>query len=432
MSEEQSPITSTTIDAESLAYFEGKRDHRFINHLLRNLSALVRFWGEPCFEQVTLPSAIDKVTTACRVRVHREYGGDSEGLVLVREDYRDLWEGIRSLRSKAFVLWGQAGSGKSVALHVFALICIENCVPFVRYRIGSGRAKLVIKTSVGPRLYEVAIGDLPDLHFLEEAFFLVDSWSDIQPESGVIEFAQKRKIKTVLASGPSPTAYRGFSKHLQAQYATIKLFSREEALALCMLRDLPPSPADSTTFTRFSSLAFTLSSGFPEGGYTREVIASDSVPLTFTNSAGRTNYSPMIHFHLLGPDMHVFFRQNEPRKGRDVADDLFEHYDFPSLFAYPATVADVVRGYIESWPGLSCVFFLAPKPVTTVQARWTYWRSFTPTVPNSFIRSRVISAVAQLWDEKRQTEIIETLERAGMEKLSKDITARVISRRGQQ
>ncbi|GAA6018637.1 hypothetical protein JCM10207_008989 [Rhodosporidiobolus poonsookiae] len=379
-------------------------------HLQKSLSAL---WGQPCFELVTLDPAASStatgrrlggVKTVPRARISLDHGPPR----VVREDYKALWDGMQqrrmNLRIEGFAIWGQPGSGKSYALDIYTLVCIEQRIPVLRYEVGVDKGSLVIVVDGEPRLYSIPSRHFGSLDFKVDNYLLIDSSDLSNAISGKFCTSHHSflpRTTMVLATSPHEPRYRAWAKHRSVLFATMALPSRGEVIAMSMLNDTASTEiglSDANSAVSFHDIDFDIPSGFPEGGYADDVVEADMSDPLVELSTGYFIFAPLYQYHGNGPDARRIFRMHtvSPSLRKPALEDELLRY-------LPFSIFEMIR----CWPGAATslfngagkghdMFYHTPLLEGSHAERWTNFVECKTIVPSTVLAERLFSAVAKM------------------------------------
>ncbi|GAA5825877.1 hypothetical protein JCM11251_000038 [Rhodosporidiobolus azoricus] len=393
--------TSTDVSADTLKWLEDHIDFRSKDAAARQrpFDALLSLWGEPCFQKITLPSAVDTIQTCSRARLSLKLG---QSPLFVRSDYGQLLKGLQAAkarRPRGFVLCGQPGQGKTSALDIYTLFCVENKVPFCRHTLGKAYAVLCLNTDIGPRLYEIPVGKLETLVFEVENYFFVDEG----PVEAAFPEPKDPQTLTIFATSLNRQRYHALVEALRFRMATIALCSREETLIIPMLASLPPTPPIyPATFSFFKDLELAVPSGYPDEGYSDEVLTSD-LATPYIQRDGADFYPPIFRFHVCGPDIRRLLDDIPVEHGETLGDAHLLSIDFSHLFTNADAVSRLIKGKggVEisrnQREGFKRVLFHTPIPVTSADRRWTLDAPRQKIlIHNKYLLDRLVQASSSL------------------------------------
>ncbi|GAA6014970.1 hypothetical protein JCM10207_008689 [Rhodosporidiobolus poonsookiae] len=408
------------VSDKTIARLEANHDPDLVEHL----EPLTQLWGKPCFEMVQLPfpqlsdhplKRLDGVESV----PHARFTFDADPPRIAFLDYKELWDEMQVYRKagiQGFCLWGQPGNGKSSALDIFSLICVEREIPFLRWTLGEDTGYLVLVVDGQPRVFSVPRGEIKRLEFKVDNFFFVDSgdrdatFGEMAKSSG--KFLPRTTM--VLATSPRPSRFSEWVKQRSALYATIKLVTREEALAVWILKDSPQQSSnfsDHSSAIKFDELTLKLGEDVPDEGYPEDVVEQDMADPLVEIVPGLKVYTPIFRYHAVGPDLRRIFLPVKPKLALDAPtfmDHIVDDLPIASVLREPNEIQRVVERHVSvaqpgELPGYHQIFYHAPMPSEAPDSRWTSNIECKTTIPSAFVAQRLVEETAKLeLDQQRR------------------------------
>ncbi|GAA6012320.1 hypothetical protein JCM10207_002803 [Rhodosporidiobolus poonsookiae] len=381
-----------------------------------DLEPLTQLWGKPCFEMVQLPpqqpldpssKQLDGVESVARGR----FSFDADPPCIVRQDYKELWDEMqvhRQRRSKGFCLWGQPGNGKTCALDIFSLICVEREIPFLCYTLGAPAGVLVLVVDGQPRVFSIPRDNFELLEFKVDNFFFVEPGDGDATFGDMATSSAKFLPRTtmVLATSSHPRRFSEWAKQRSALSATIKLVTREEALAVWILKDSPQQSgnlSDHSSAIKFDKLQLKLGKDVPDEGYPADVVEQDMTDPLVEIAPGVKVYTPIFRYHTVGPDLRRIFSEVEPELAPDDSTFMDHILDDVPVDRFLRDAKRLIQQHRSVAHSELCleydqIFYLVPSPLNVpVGKRWTPKVRYKTIVPSTFTALRLRDEMAK-WD----------------------------------
>ncbi|GAA5900074.1 hypothetical protein JCM6882_002607 [Rhodosporidiobolus microsporus] len=348
--------------------------------------ALLRLWGEPNFERVSVQVDGEEKD----VFLARAF---QDPPVVVREEHLEFWSAIvEEHRNFHGAIWGQPGAGKSVSLDVFTSICLEQKIPFARYKLGEPWASLFVeidgRTREGPepRLFTIPMDALANLVFTIPNIVFLDAVEASAPfPLRVSDPHTLRLSKVVLAARADRARYHHWAKNRGSLEDVIKLLSREEVQAIDQIRRSTVGGEP----TSFASVRATIPSGIPVGEYPMDVVKRD---MADPKSDDGAFWSVLVAYHVLGPSPRDIFDPEQRRRRSDnFADDLLPPLRQINFFRTQRTTQEFLDGKVS---GFRRFFFQTPETsLPPWKRRFQSYRQTATIIPTSHLHSLLVEQV---------------------------------------